>query len=87
MGTKYTITLQNCAFFARHGVHDEEEFLGQRFFVDAELDVVAAGALESDSIDDTGDYRDVFTGGGETLPRQRRHPDHSPGRAIVKRPW
>jgi dihydroneopterin aldolase len=49
----YTITLQNCAFFARHGVHDEEEFLGQRFFVDAELDVVAGDALEKDSIEDT----------------------------------
>ncbi|MGO8286854.1 dihydroneopterin aldolase, partial [Rhizobium ruizarguesonis] len=26
--TTYTIPLQNYAFFARHGVHDEEEFLG-----------------------------------------------------------
>ncbi|MGO7748671.1 dihydroneopterin aldolase, partial [Rhizobium ruizarguesonis] len=46
--TTYKIKLQNCAFFARHGVNDEEEFLGQRFFVDAELDVVDGEALESD---------------------------------------
>ena len=39
MTTTYTITMKNCAFFARHGLHDAEEFLGQRFFVDAELDV------------------------------------------------
>ncbi|AJD41452.1 dihydroneopterin aldolase [Rhizobium gallicum bv. gallicum R602sp] len=73
MGTKYTITLQNCAFFARHGVHDEEEFLGQRFFVDAELDVVAAGALESDSIDDTVNYGIAFTVIEEIVTGRRRN--------------
>jgi dihydroneopterin aldolase len=67
----YTITLQNCAFFARHGVHDEEEFLGQRFFVDAELDVVAGNALEQDSIDDTVNYGIAFTAEISTdSPRQ-----------------
>ena len=49
----YTITLKNCAFFARHGVYAEEEFLGQRFFVDAELDVSAGAALDNDDIDGT----------------------------------
>ncbi len=43
----YTITLANCAFFARHGVMDEEEVLGQRFFVDAELEVMPAGAART----------------------------------------
>ena len=27
----YVICMKNCAFFARHGVHDEEEALGHRF--------------------------------------------------------
>ncbi|MBB3311908.1 dihydroneopterin aldolase [Rhizobium sp. BK196] len=57
----YTILMQNCAFFARHGVHAEEEFLGQRFFVDAELEVEAGGALENDSIDETVHYGTAFT--------------------------
>ena len=35
----YVIRMKNCAFFARHGVHDEEEALGQRFYVDAALTV------------------------------------------------
>lgn len=56
----YTITMQNCAFFARHGVMDEEEVLGQRFFVDAELDVEPAGPLEADSIETTVDYGVAF---------------------------
>ncbi|KAA0697575.1 dihydroneopterin aldolase [Neorhizobium sp. P12A] len=69
----YTITLQNCAFFARHGVLDEEEFLGQRFFVDAELDVVAGDALENDSIDATVNYGLAFTVIEEIVTGKRRY--------------
>lgn len=56
----YRILLKNCAFFARHGVHDAEEQLGQRFFVDAELTVEPGEALESDSIGKTVDYGVAF---------------------------
>ncbi len=56
----YTITLKNCAFFARHGVYPEEEFLGQRFYVDAEFDVAGAKAAENDDLDGTVDYGIVF---------------------------
>jgi dihydroneopterin aldolase len=69
----YTITLQNCAFFARHGVHDEEEFLGQRFFVDAELDVDAGDALEQDSINDTVNYGIAFSVIEEIVTGRRRY--------------
>ena len=56
----YDITLRNCAFFARHEVHNEEEVLGQRFFVDAELRVIHDGALEDDNIEGTVDYGGGF---------------------------
>ena len=56
----YRITLSNCAFFARHGVYNEEETLGQRFFVDAILDVQAGESLEKDEIDGTVDYGKAF---------------------------
>ena len=45
----YVIRMKNCAFFARHGVLDEEEALGQRFYVDAELTVEPSRPLEDDS--------------------------------------
>ena len=57
---KYQIRMQNCAFFARHGVYSEEEALGQRFFVDAVLDVDPKGALERDDIEGTVDYGLAF---------------------------
>ncbi|PWW04427.1 dihydroneopterin aldolase [Hoeflea marina] len=60
MADTYTIRLKNCAFFARHGLHEAEKFLGQRFFVDAELEVVTSSALEEDSIADTVNYGEAF---------------------------
>jgi 7,8-dihydroneopterin aldolase/epimerase/oxygenase len=56
----YQIRMKNCAFFARHGVLDEEETLGQRFYVDAVLTVEPATALETDSIESTVDYGVAF---------------------------
>lgn len=56
----YTIRMRNCAFFARHGVFEEEERLGQRFYVDAELKVETGPNLELDSIESTVDYGAAF---------------------------
>ncbi|MBD8555823.1 dihydroneopterin aldolase [Rhizobium sp. CFBP 8762] len=73
MTSLYTITLKNCAFFARHGVHDEEEFLGQRFFVDAELSVERNNALEDDDIESTVHYGIVFSEIERVVTGKRRY--------------
>lgn len=69
----YTITLRNCAFFARHGVYNEEEVLGQRFFVDAYLTVNGGSALENDSIEGTVDYGEAFRAIEEIVLGKRRY--------------
>ncbi|MGW6776988.1 dihydroneopterin aldolase [Brucella pseudogrignonensis] len=51
----------NCAFFAHHGVFDEEHKLGQRFYVDAILDVDPGDSLENDDIEGTVHYGIAFT--------------------------
>ena len=56
----YTIRMKNCAFFARHGVLDEEEALGQRFYVDAQLTVNPQRPLDDDAIGGTVDYGVAF---------------------------
>lgn len=58
--TEYVIRLQNCAFFARHGLFNEEETLGQRFFVDAELLVDGTDALDNDDFEKVVDYGAAF---------------------------
>ena len=52
----YTITLKNCAFFARHGAFEQEATLGQRFFIDVVMDVEADEAMESDNVESTVHY-------------------------------
>ncbi len=56
----YEIRMTNCAFFARHGVFEQEEFLGQRFYVDVVLSVDPGDALERDDIAGTVDYGIAF---------------------------
>ena len=69
----YTIRMKNCAFFARHGVYDEEETLGQRFYVDAELRVKVEGPVDADSIDATVDYGAAFIEIEKIVTGERRH--------------
>ena len=69
----YEIYMKNCAFFARHGVHDEEEFLGQRFYVDARLSVSAGDAMENDSIHGTVDYGKAFQVIEKIIKGERRY--------------
>lgn len=68
----YVIRMKNCAFFARHGVLDEEERLGQRFYVDAALTVDPGRALVDDSIEDTVNYGIAFTEIEKIITGQRR---------------
>lgn len=59
--TLYKITMKNCAFFARHGFYDEEVFLGQRFFIDIEMDVESNSPVKNDLLEDTVDYGVAFS--------------------------
>lgn len=69
----YTIELKNCAFFARHGVFNEEETLGQRFFVDAHLTVDAGDALDKDELTGTVDYGAAFGVISDIVTGERRY--------------
>lgn len=71
--SRYTIILQNCSFFARHGLLEQEEVLGQRFFVDAEMEVEAGDALETDDIENTVDYGVAFAVIEKIVVGQRRY--------------
>jgi len=70
---QFTIRLENCAFFARHGVYSEEERLGLRFFVDAVLRVEAGKGLSNDDIEETVDYGVAFSLIEEIVTGTRRY--------------
>lgn len=69
----YEIYMQNCAFFARHGVYEQEEFLGQRFYVDARLQVDPGDALANDDIDGTVNYGEAFAEIEKIITGKRRY--------------
>ena len=63
------ILLKGLSFFGRHGCHEAEKQLGQKFTVDIELECDLSVASRSDDLDDTIDYvalynhaRDVIEG-------------------------
>ena len=56
---KTKIELKNLAFFARHGVLEEEAKLGQRFKVDVLLRLVDGLRFEDDSPQRTVNYVEI----------------------------
>ena len=55
------IKLQEMAFYGHHGVDSVDNTLGQRFFIDVEMDFDLSGAGESDNIEDSVNYAEVFS--------------------------
>lgn len=53
--------LRDLPFFARHGVHPEEQVLGQRFIVDADWWLDTRPAAWADDAHLTVSYQDVYT--------------------------
>jgi len=54
------INVTKLALFAYHGVNDEEQRLGQRFYIDMSLIVAPVSATKSDRLEDTISYGDVI---------------------------
>lgn len=54
------ITLKNMQFYGYHGVLQEEQKIGQRFFIDAEMQLDLKGAGEKDDLEQTVDYSAVY---------------------------
>lgn len=57
---KDKIIMSNMAFFGTHGVLEEENRLGQKFFVDADLFLNTKSAGMSDDINESVSYADVY---------------------------
>ncbi|MCB0495752.1 MAG: dihydroneopterin aldolase [Cyclobacteriaceae bacterium] len=54
------ISLKGLEFFAYHGVHDFEKEQGNSFVVDVDVEVDVREAEESDELDGTVDYEELF---------------------------
>lgn len=57
---KTKLILNNLAFYARHGLTEEEARLGQRFQVDVEIELNPEVKIEKDLPEETVNYVEVF---------------------------
>ncbi len=55
-----TILLKGMIFYGYHGADKEENVLGQRFEVDVKMELNLAKAGETDALEDSVNYADVF---------------------------
>ncbi|MBR5600122.1 MAG: dihydroneopterin aldolase [Bacteroidaceae bacterium] len=58
--TDYTIQLKGVHLYAHHGVMEQERTIGAWFTVDIELEISEYSCLESDNIEGTVSYADVY---------------------------
>lgn len=54
------IEIEGMEFYAFHGHYDVEQVVGNRFLVDLSLDTDITKASESDQLEDTINYQEVF---------------------------
>lgn len=54
------IRLEGMQFYGYHGVHPEEQKLGQRFVVDVEVELDLSAAGRSDDLEHTVNYAELY---------------------------
>lgn len=78
------IFLHGMKFYAYHGVFEEENKLGQIFVVDTELSLDLTEASETDALDTTVNYGEVFHIIEEEMKEPSQLLEHVAGRIAKK---
>ena len=76
-----TITLEEMRFHAFHGVMDEERVIGGTFLADISY-VIDTKAIESDNIEDTINYAEIFDLVKEEMEKPSQLIEHIAGRIM-----
>ena len=76
-----TITLEEMRFHAFHGVMDEERVIGGTFLVDISY-IIDTKAVESDDIEDTISYAEIFDLVKEEMEKPSKLIEHVAGRIM-----
>lgn len=69
---KGVIEIEGMEFYAFHGCYKEEQVVGNRFLVDLTFETDVHAATESDSIEDTVSYLEVY----EIVKEQMKETSH-----------
>ena len=67
-----TISIHGAEFFAYHGFYPEEQKLGNKFLVDAEVSFLPLTDLKEDKLSNTIDYEQLYNMVDEQMKHTRR---------------
>jgi dihydroneopterin aldolase len=84
MKTTSTIFLQNLVFYAYHGVAPQETAVGNTFIINLSLKGDFRQAMQSDCVDDTVSYADVFLAVKEEMSIPSKLLEHVCGRIVQR---
>lgn len=84
MKTISTIFLQNLVFYAYHGVAPQETAVGNTFIINLSLKGDFGQAMQSDCVDDTVSYADVFLAVKEEMSIPSKLLEHVCGRIVQR---
>ena len=80
--TQSHILLNGLRFYARHGVGAQETVVGNEFTVDLRLKTDLAAAAQSDQLECTVSYADVFLAVKDEMSRPSKLLEHVAGRIL-----
>lgn len=76
------IVLENIQIFAHHGVMEQEAKVGNHFSVSVKLKVDLTKASETDNVDDTISYADIYNIIKEEMQQPSKLLEHVAGRIV-----
>jgi dihydroneopterin aldolase len=77
------ILLTDLGFYGYHGLHSEENSLGQRFFIDLQCGVDLTRPAQTDTIGATVSYADIYDVVKTAFEEKRMHLIEAVGQNIV----
>ena len=84
MTTQHYIFLENVRFYSYHGVAPQETAIGNEFIINLRLKTDFGKATETDEVEDTVSYADIYAALKEEMELTSKLLEHVCGR-IVKR--
>jgi len=78
------IELKKMLFYAYHGVMEQEQIVGNTYRVDLKLFLDLSKAIQTDNLEDTVNYADIFSLVKEEMAIPSRLLEHVAGRIIQK---
>ena len=78
------IELKKMIFHAYHGVMKQEQIVGNTYRIDLKLFLDLSKAIESDNIDDTVNYAEIFNLAKKEMTVSSQLIEHAAGRIVQK---